>query len=239
MCEVKKMLFSVSAQGNPLAQIWVDEADITKNSEAIYIALKNQVAYFFFSGVGSKITLKKSKQYYNVEVPDNFTNLFEGYKVSDNPTIKMIGAMLNQAFNNCFNSIEFLKNGEVVKISQEEANEKCREYMNGYNSLYSVVLESLGNSKIKALKSVSKILEKEDSKAGDIKEAHSIVSQFTTLLSREVIAKNNFVIDNPIVEEVKKTEEVPADDSEKATKAKAGRKKKADVETISEDEIPF
>lgn len=237
MCEVKKMLFSVSAQGNPLAQIWVDDADITKNSEAIYIALKNQVAYLFFSGVGSKITLKKSKQYYNVEVPDSFTNLFEGYKVSDNPTIKMIGAMLNQAFNNCFNSIEFLKNGEVVKISQEEANEKCREYMNGYNSLYGVVLESLGNSKIKALKAVSKILEKEDSKAGDIKEAHSIVSQFTTLLSREVIAKNNFVIDNPIVEEVKKAEEVSAEDTEKATKAKAGRKKKVDTE-VSE-EIPF
>ena len=237
MCEVKKMLFSVSAQGNPLAQIWVDDADTTKNSEAIYIELKNQVAYLFFSGVGSKITLKKSKQYYNVEVPDSFTNLFEGYKVSDNPTIKMIGAMLNQAFNNCFNSIEFLKNGEVVKISQEEANEKCREYMNGYNSLYGVVLESLGNSKIKALKAVSKILEKEDSKAGDIKEAHSIVSQFTTLLSREVIAKNNFVIDNPIVAEVKKTEETSADDGEKATKAKAGRKKKVDAE-VSE-EIPF
>ena len=227
----------MSAQGNPLAQIWVDDADITKNSEAIYIALKNQVAYLFFSGVGAKITLKKSKQYYNVEVPDSFTNLFEGYKVSDNPTIKMIGAMLNQAFNNCFNSIEFLKNGEVVKISQEEANEKCREYMNGYNSLYGVVLESLGNSKIKALKAVSKILEKEDSKAGDIKEAHSIVSQFTTLLSREVIAKNNFVIDNPIVAEVKKTEETSADDGEKATKAKAGRKKKVDAE-VSE-EIPF
>lgn len=237
MCEVKKMLFSVSAQGNPLAQIWVDDADITKNSEAIYIALKNQVAYLFFSGVGAKITLKKSKQYYNVEVPDSFTNLFEGYKVSDNPTIKMIGAMLNQAFNNCFNSIEFLKNGEVVKISQEEANEKCREYMNGYNSLYGVVLESLGNSKIKALKAVSKILEKEDSKAGDIKEAHSIVSQFTTLLSREVIAKNNFVIDNPVVEEVRKAEETSAEDTEKATKAKAGRKKKVDTEVL--EEIPF
>ena len=238
MCEVKKMLFSVSAQGNPLAQIWVDDADTTKNSEAIYIALKNQVAYLFFSGVGSKITLKKSKQYYNVDVPDSFTNLFEGYKVSDNPTIKMIGVMLNQAFNNCFNSIEFLKNGEVVKISQEEANEKCREYMNGYNSLYGVVLESLGNSKIKALKAVSKILEKEDSKAGDIKEAHNIVSQFTTLLSREVIAKNNFVVENPVVEEVKPTETTKEEESEKTTKAKAGRKKKVE-ETIAEDEIPF
>ena len=110
--------------------------------------------------------------------------------------------------------------------------------MNGYNSLYGVVLESLGNSKIKALKAVSKILEKEDSKAGDIKEAHSIVSQFTTLLSREVIAKNNFVVENPVVEEVKPTETTKEEESEKTTKAKAGRKKKAE-ETIAEDEIPF
>ena len=42
MCEIKKMLFSVSAQGNPLAQIWVDDADVTKNSESIYIALNHQ-----------------------------------------------------------------------------------------------------------------------------------------------------------------------------------------------------
>lgn len=231
MCEIKKMLFSVSAQGNPLAQIWVDDADITKNSEAIYIALKNQVAYLFFSGVGSKITLKKSKQYYNVDVPDTFTNLFEGYKVAENPTIKMIGTMLNQAFNNCFNSIEFLKNGETVKISQEEANNKCLEYMNGYISLYDVVTKSLSNSKVKALKSVGKILEKEDSKAGDIKEANLIVSQFTNLLSREVIAKNNFVIDRTI-ESLDKDEK---EDSEKETKSKAKKKKSE----IADEEIPF
>lgn len=227
MCEIKKMLFSVSAQGNPLAQIWVDDADVTKNSEAIYIALKNQVAFLFFSGVGSKITLKKSKQYYNVEVPDTFTNLFEGYKVSDNPTIKMIGAMLNQAFNNCFNSIEFLKNGEVVKISQEEANAKCFEYMDSYTSLYDVVIQSFAKSKIKALKAVGKILEKEESKAGDIKEANLIVSQFTNLLSREVIAKNNFLI------ETSKESEVVEEETEKVTKT---RKKKSET---TDEEVPF
>lgn len=223
MCEIKKMLFSVSAQGNPLAQIWVDDADITKNSECIYIALKNQVAYLFFSGVGSKITLKKSKQYYNVEVPDSFTNIFEGYKTSDNNTVKIFGAWLNNAFNNCFNSIEFLKNGETVKITQDEANEKCREYLNGYTSLYGVVIESLSNSKIKGLKSIGKILEKEDSKASDVKEANQIVSQFTNLLSREVIAKNNFVVEVPVEEEKKETK----------------TKKKKSEDEIDLDEIPF
>lgn len=223
MCEIKKMLFSVSAQNNPLCMLWVDNADITKNSEAIYIALKNQVAYLFFSGVGSKITLKKSKQYYNVEVPDSFTNIFEGYKTSDNNAVKTFGAWMNNAFNNCFNSIEFLKNGETVKITQDEANEKCREYLNGYTSLYGVVIESLSNSKIKGLKSIGKILEKEDAKASDVKEANQIVSQFTNLLSREVIAKNNFVV------------EVPVEEVKKETKSKS---KKSENE-IDLDEIPF
>ena len=225
MCEIKKMLFSVSAQGNPMAQIWVDDADITKNSEAIYIALKNQVAYLFFQGIGSKITLKKSKQYYNVDVPDSFTSLFEGYKTSGNPTVKMIGGMLNQAFNNCFNSLEFIKNGEVVKISQEEANEKCKEYMNGYNALYSVAVETLSNSKIKALKTIGKLLEKEDGKAGDIKEANTILMQYTSLLAREVIAKNNFVVEPTIEEEKPK----------KTTK----KAKTEDDLNITDDDIPF
>ena len=61
MCEIKKILFSVSEQGNPLAQLWVDDADVDKNSDCIYIALKSQVAYLLFSELGAKITLKKSK----------------------------------------------------------------------------------------------------------------------------------------------------------------------------------
>ena len=123
MCEIKKMLFSVSAQGNPLAQIWVDDADITKNSESIYIALNHQVAYLFFLGVGSKINLKKNnKGYYNVEVPDFFTNLFEGYKTATNETIKTVGSMLNMAFKNAFNSIEFLKMMSLIEYLELHGN---------------------------------------------------------------------------------------------------------------------
>lgn len=209
MSVLTKILFSVSGQGNPLAQIWVDDADTTKNSESIYIALKNQVAYLFFLGVGTNITLKKSKQYFNVEVPDAFTNLFEGYKVSPDPTVKMIGAMLNQAFNNAFDSILYIKNGEVIKVSQAEANAKCLEYMTGYAELYETALLGLTNSKIKALKSVAKILGKEDSKASEIKEANSIVMGYATLLAREVIAKNNFVIDTSANDECPFDEDKP------------------------------
>ena len=129
MCEIKKILFSVSEQGNPLAQLWVDDADVDKNSDCIYIALKSQVAYLFFSELGAKITLKKSKQYYNVEVPDSFKDIFENYKTSTNNTVKIIGAWMNNAFNNFFTSMEFIKNGKTVKISQEEADAKCLEYM--------------------------------------------------------------------------------------------------------------
>lgn len=230
MCEIKKMLFLVSAQGNPLAQIWVDDADVTKNSESIYIALNHQVAYLFFLGVGSKINLKKNnKGYYNVEVPDFFTNLFEGYKTATNETIKTVGSMLNMAFKNAFNSIEFLKNGEVVKISRDEANDKCKEYLQGYTSLYNVALDFLSNSKIKALKQAGKILEKEDSKAGDVKEANQIVMQYIYLLSKEVIAKNNFMIEDTPLEEVE--EEKP----KKTTK----KSKKAEETSIDDEEIPF
>lgn len=195
MSEIKKMLFSVSEKGNPMAQIWVDDADINKNSDSIYIALKNQVAYLFFLTVGSQIAIKQSKQYKNIEVPDTFTGLFEGYKVSPDPTIKMIGGMMNNAFNNTFDSISFLKNGEIVRISQDEANAKCEEYMEGYTSLYETALQVLGNSKIKALKSIAKVLEKEDSKPADIKEANGVVMGYAMMLNREVINKNNFVIE--------------------------------------------
>lgn len=214
MCEIKKILFSVSEQGNPLAQLWVDDADVDKNSDCIYIALKSQVAYLFFSELDAKITLKKSKQYYNVEVPDSFKDIFENYKTSTNNTVKIIGAWMNNAFNNFFTSMEFIKNGKTVKISQEEADAKCLEYMEGYTHLYSVALDSLSKSKVKALKAVSKILDKEDSKASDIKEAHNIVNQFTTLLSREVIAKNNFVIEVKEEEKPKKTKEKETEELE-------------------------
>lgn len=199
MCEIKKILFSVSEKGNPMAQIWVDDADITKSSDSIYIAIKSQVAYLFFLGEGSKISLKKSNKFYNVEVPETFTNLFENYKISTDNNIKMIGSMMNRAFDNAFNSIEFIKNGETVKISQEEANAKCLEYLNGYTNLYDTVLDFLNNSKNKTLKSVGKILTTDGSKASDIKEANSIAMTYTSLLAREVIAKNNFVIDTDTV----------------------------------------
>lgn len=230
MCEIKKMLFSVSAQGNPMAQIWVDDADITKNSDSIYIAIKSQVAYLFFLGVGSKIELKKSKQYHNVVVPDTFTDLFENYKVSPNAAVKTWGGMLNQAFNNCFNSIEFLKNGEVTVISQDEADEKCRTYLNGYMSLYKVAAETLAKSEFKGLKEAGSAIVKPvaATKPSDIKEAHNIVNQFAALLSREVIAKNNFIVEPAPVEEVKETKK-----STKKTKAKD------ESLEIGDDDIPF
>lgn len=195
MAEIKKMIFTVSEKGNPLAQLWCDDADTTKNADSIYVAIKSQVAFLFFQGIGAQIEIKQSKQYKNVTVPDMFINLFENYKVATDPTVKMIGSMMNNAFNNYFDSALFIKSGEVVKVSQEEVDAKCEEYMEGYSNLYQTALNVLGKSKVKALKSVAKILEKEDSKASDIKEANSIAMHYAMMLNREVIAKNNFVIE--------------------------------------------
>ena len=113
MSKITKLLFSVSEQGNPVARLWLDDADITKNSEAIVLGIRSQVAYSFFLGVGAEVETKKSKQYTNIIVNPTFENLFENYKVSPDNTVKMIGQFLNNAFNNAFNSLEFLKLGEV------------------------------------------------------------------------------------------------------------------------------
>lgn len=196
MCEIKKLLFSVSEKGNPMAQVWVDDADVNKNSDCIYIALKNQVAYLFFLGVGSKIKLKKSGNYQNVEVPETFTSLFENYKITQDNTLKMIGAMLNKAFDNAFNSIEFIKRGETVKISRAEVNEKFTEFLEDYTNIYNTIVDYFGKSKNKAFKNIGKILSSEESKASEIKDANAIVMQYSNLLAKDVISKNNFIIED-------------------------------------------
>lgn len=186
MSTITKLLFTTSEKGNPMCKLWVDEADTSKDSEAIYTAIKSQVAYLFFLNVGSEITLKKSKQYYNVEVPDNFTAFFEGYKTNPNDTVKLIGGMLNRAFDNAFNSIEFLKNGEVTSISQDECNSICSEYLNGYFALYNNVLENLDKSNNKALKSVAKVLNSETSKPAEIKDANHVVLNYVGILNNHL-----------------------------------------------------
>lgn len=183
MCEIKKMLFSVSEKQNPMVYLWVDDMDVNKMSDAIIIALKHQVAYLFNCNIGSKITLKKSKTYYNVEVPDSFTNIFEGYKTSDNNSIKIIGTQMNNAFNNYFNSISFLKNGEITSISREECNNICSEYLDGYFSLYNHVLERFNKSDNKAFKNIYKTLTSDGSKPADIKESNIIMMNYMNLLN--------------------------------------------------------
>lgn len=198
MSVITKLLFSVSEKGNAMAQLWVDDADTTKTSDCIYIAIKSQVAYLLFLGVGSQVSLKKSRQYTNIEVPDMFTNLFDGYKVSTDNTIKMVGTMLNNAFDNMFKSLEFIKNGEVVRISREEANNKCSEYMQGYIELFNTALDELSKSNIGGLKTIASTLTKETSKPSEIKEANSVVMSYALMLNREAIAKNNFLIEAPL-----------------------------------------
>jgi hypothetical protein len=67
MSKITKLLFSVSEQGNPIARLWLDDADITKNSEAIVLGIRSQVAYAFFLNIGAEVETKKSKQYTNID----------------------------------------------------------------------------------------------------------------------------------------------------------------------------
>ena len=59
MATITKIHFTISANGSPMAVLWIDDMDTTKDFEAIRIALKPQVAYLMFCGVGSEIEIKK------------------------------------------------------------------------------------------------------------------------------------------------------------------------------------
>ena len=53
MATITKIHFTISANGSPMAVLWIDDMDTTKDFEAIRIALKPQVAYLMFCVVGS------------------------------------------------------------------------------------------------------------------------------------------------------------------------------------------
>lgn len=195
MCEIKKMIFSVSEKGNALCKLWVDEDCLENELDAKIIAIRSQVAFLFFQGTGSKIELKKSNQYWNVIVPETFTNIFENYKISQDANVKIIGNMLNVAFNNAFNSLSYLKNGEITLVSKEEADNICSEYLSGYFSTYNNVLDILGKSKNKALKSIAKVLDSDTSKPSDIKEANAVVVNYVNL-AMNFLNKQHLKVDN-------------------------------------------
>ena len=193
MSKITKLLFSVSEQGNPVARLWLDDADITKNSEAIVLGIRSQVAYAFFLGVGAEVETKKSKQYTNIIVNPTFENLFENYKVSPDNTVKMIGQFLNNAFNNAFNSLEFLKLGEVQYVSKEELTDGICDFLTEKFALEEIVANHMLTSKSvpKIHKNMVKVLEKDNAKQADIKEAQQIISHYTNCANREYIQKNN------------------------------------------------
>ena len=147
MSKITKLLFSVSEQGNPVARLWLDDADTTKTSEAIILGIRSQVAYAFFLGLGSEVETKQSKQFTNILVPEMFTNLFENYKVATDQTVKMIGTFLNNAFNNAFSSLEFHKFGEVQYVSKEELTEGIETFLTEKFALEEIVANHMLTNK--------------------------------------------------------------------------------------------
>jgi len=193
MAKITKLLFSVSEQGNPVARMWLDEADTTKTSEAVILGIRSQVAYVYFLTVGSEVETKKSKQYTNVIVNPVFENLFENYKVSTDQTVKMVGFFLNNAFNNGFNSLEFHKNGEVQYVSKDELTDGIQNFLTEKFELEEITANHMLTSKAvpKLHKDMIKVLSKEDAKQADIKVAQEIISHYTNCANREYVSKNN------------------------------------------------
>ena len=193
MSKITKLLFSVSEQGNPVARLWLDNADTTKTSEAIILGIRSQVAYAFFLNVGADVETKKSKQYTNIVSNPSFENLFENYKVSTDQTVKMIGQFLNNAFNNAFSSLEFHKLGEIQYVSKEELTDGICEFLTEKFSLEEIVANHMLTSKTipKIHKNMIKALGKDDAKQVDINGAQEIVSRYTSCVNRGYIQKNN------------------------------------------------
>jgi len=191
--KITKLLFSVSEQGNPVARLWLDNADTTKTSEAIILGIRSQVAYAFFLNVGADVETKKSKQYTNIVSNPSFENLFENYKVSTDQTVKMIGQFLNNAFNNAFSSLEFHKLGEIQYVSKEELTDGICEFLTEKFSLEEIVANHMLTSKTipKIHKNMIKALGKDDAKQVDINGAQEIVSRYTSCVNRGYIQKNN------------------------------------------------
>ena len=130
MATITKIHFTISANGSPMAILWIDDMDTTKDFEAIRIALKPQVAYLMFCGVGSEIEIKKgNKGFWNVTSPDVFTNLIDNYKVSESGMVKAVGAMLDNGINNMINSLDIAKNGDTTKVCVEEAKDICHDFL--------------------------------------------------------------------------------------------------------------
>jgi hypothetical protein len=126
-----------------------------------------------------------------------FENLFDNYKVSTDPTVKMLGHFLNNAFNNAFSSLEFHKLGEIQYVSKEELTEGINEFLTEKFALEEIVANHMLTSKTtpKIHKNMVKVLEKEDAKQADINSAQEIISRYTTCANREYIQKNNLRIE--------------------------------------------
>lgn len=195
MAKITKLHFTISANGSPMAVLWIDDMDTTKDFEAIRIALKPQVAYLMFCGVGSEIEIKKgNKGFYNVQIPDVFTNLVDNYKVSENGMVKAVGAMLDNGINNMINSLDIAKNGDTTKVCVEEAKHICHDFLKDTATFMDFAVEELKNSKNKFLKSIGKLAEKEDLKASEVKEVNEILLKHADRLAR-CMEKNNMTIE--------------------------------------------
>ena len=194
MAKITKIYFTTSNNGNPCAVLWVDDMDTTKESEAIRIYLKPQVSYLIFCGKGSEIEIKKgNKDFYNIVIPKSFSDIIDNYKITDNKAMKLFGTMLSNGIENLITSVDFIRNGEVARVSREEAQTVCHEHMKDTATYIDFAVEELKQSPNKFLKSIGKLAEKEDLKASEVKEVNKILLKHADRLAR-CMEKNNLVI---------------------------------------------
>ena len=192
MATVAKLIFDISQNGNPICKIWFDDADITKMSESKVLGIRSQVAYAFFISQGTSVETKESKGYTNIITPQFFTELFDNYKVNPNESLKAIGMMLNNGFNNFVNSLDFHKNGEAIIVSEGELVEGLNSFFDEKYSLLNHIKEYILKSKLvpKAFKKMAKVIDSEDSKPAEIIEAQKFLKEELVSANIEYISRN-------------------------------------------------
>ena len=200
MSKITRLLFDVSQQGNPICKIWLNDADITKTSEAKIVGVGSKNQYLHFLKVGDDIEVqvnKKSSDFINIIVPEWFTNIYDNYKVSPDNNVKMVGSMLNNSFNNAVSSLEFHKNGEVTLISDGEAQELIDLYYDEKYGFVEKIKQSILKSKIvpKCIKNLIKLLDSETIKPSEVTEIQKFLKEELADVSIKVFGKNNLRIE--------------------------------------------
>lgn len=112
----------------------------TEESDEIY-SIFNGLEYLATKKVGDKITLNKSGNFYNIEIPDNFIKFLQSDKATTRIFINM--------FQNFSQSIINEQFGDRIDITEEEAIQRIKHADDEYEYVRNLVMNKITESDMK------------------------------------------------------------------------------------------